>query len=233
MKKKKTLNQKLLIAVGIIIALIILVVMYQNYKPEIDILIHPVPHEKEILLHMIRAHGIANSLLLLVLIAVLNSIPGLSNSLICILSGLCYGPLFGFLINWAGNVIGNCIVMSLIRNIKISKKFKRHKLLNYLMEQKHPLFSLTIGFMIPVIPSALVNYAGAQLNVNRKQYLGMVLVGMAPTSFLYAFGGDAIFKGNLKRIISVVICIALLLGLYLIIRKLNDRRKTKASVSSN
>ena len=99
--KKKTLNKKLLIALGVLLAIIIVIFVYQNYKPEIDVLIHPVPHEKEILLHMIRAHGIANSLLLLGLIAVLNSIPGLSNSVICILSGLCYGPFFGLIIYFA------------------------------------------------------------------------------------------------------------------------------------
>lgn len=225
--KKKTLNKKLLIALGVLLAIIIIVFIYQNYKPEIDLLIHPVPHEKERLLHMIRAHGIANSLLLLVLIAVLNAIPGLSNSLICILSGLCYGPVFGFTINWLGNVLGNCVVMSLIRQIKLSKKIKQHKLIKSLMQQKHPLIGLTIGFMIPVIPSILVNYAGAQLNVNRRQYMAMVLVGMAPTSFLYAFGGDAIFKGNLKRIISVAICIVILIGIYLIIKKVDENRKTQ------
>ena len=95
------------------------------------------------------------------------------------------------------------------------------------MDQKHPLIGLTIGFMIPVIPSVLVNYAGARLDVSRKQYLLMVLVGMAPTSFLYAFGGDAIFKGDLTRIISAVICIAILIGVYLVIRKAIEQRKTR------
>lgn len=226
--KKKTLNKKLLIALGIFLAIIIVIFIYQNYKPEIDLLIHPVPHEKEILLHMIRAHGIANSLLLLGLIAILNSIPGLSNSVICILSGLCYGPFFGFIINWMGNVLGNCIVMSLIRKIKFSKKVKQHKLIKSLMHQKHPLIGLTIGFMIPVIPSILVNYAGAQLNVNRRQYMAMVLVGMAPTSFLYAFCGDAIFRGNLKRIISVIICILVLIGIYLVVKKIDEVHKKRS-----
>lgn len=225
--KKKSLNQKLLIALGIFLAVIIVIFIYQNYRPEINLLLHPVPHEKEILLHMIRAHGVANSLLLLVLIAILNSIPGLSNSLICILSGLCYGPLFGFIINWLGNVLGNCVVMSLIRQIKLSKKIKQHKLIKSLMHQKHPLIGLTIGFMIPVIPSILVNYAGAQLNVNRRQYMAMVLVGMAPTSFLYAFGGDAIFRGNLRRIISVVICILILIGIYLVVKKVAEGHKKR------
>lgn len=95
------------------------------------------------------------------------------------------------------------------------------------MHQKHPLIGLTIGFMIPVIPSILVNYAGAQLNVNRRQYMAMVLVGMAPTSFLYAFGGDAIFRGSLKRIISAVICILILIGIYLIVKKIDDEHKKR------
>ena len=95
------------------------------------------------------------------------------------------------------------------------------------MHQKHPLIGLTIGFMIPVIPSILVNYAGARLNVNRRQYIAMVLVGMAPTSFLYAFGGDPIVRGNLKRIISAVICILILIGIYLIVKKIDDGHKKR------
>ena len=224
---RKKIDKKWLIALGTFLAVVVAIFNYRNYRPEIKLLLHPVPHEKEILLRMIRAHGFTNSLLLLVLIATLNSIPGLSNSVVCIFAGLCYGPLFGFIINWMGNVLGNCIVMSLIRKIDISKKFKQHKLLKFLMDQKHPLIGLTIGFMIPVIPSVLVNYAGARLNVSRKQYLMMVLVGMAPTSFLYAFGGDAIFKGDLTRIISAVICIAILIGVYLVIRKVIEQRKTR------
>jgi uncharacterized membrane protein YdjX (TVP38/TMEM64 family) len=224
---RKKIDKKWLIALGTVLAIVVAIFIYRNYRPEINLLLHPVPHEKEILLRMIRAHGFTNSLLLLVLIATLNSIPGLSNSVVCIFAGLCYGPLFGFIINWMGNVLGNCIVMSLIRKIDISKKFKQHKLLKFLMDQKHPLIGLTIGFMIPVIPSALVNYAGARLDVSRKQYLLMVLVGMAPTSFLYAFGGDAIFKGDLTRIISAVICIAILIGVYLVIRKAIEQRKTR------
>lgn len=224
---RKKIDKKWLIALGTVLAVVVAIFIYRNYRPEINLLLHPVPHEKEILLRMIRAHGFTNSLLLLVLIATLNSIPGLSNSVVCIFAGLCYGPLFGFIINWMGNVLGNCIVMSLIRKIDISKKFKQHKLLKFLMDQKHPLIGLTIGFMIPVIPSVLANYAGARLNVSRKQYLMMVLVGMAPTSFLYAFGGDAIFKGDLTRIISAVICIAILIGVYLVIRKAIEQRKTR------
>ena len=117
--------------------------------------------------------------------------------------------------------------MSIIRKINLSKRVKKNKILHYLLQQKHPLIALTIGFMIPVIPSVLVNYAGARLNVSRKHYLAMVTVGMAPTSFLYAFGGDAIFRGSLKRIISAAICILILIGIYLIVKKIDDEHKKR------
>lgn len=118
--------------------------------------------------------------------------------------------------------------MSIIRKINLSKRVKKNKILHYLLQQKHPLIALTIGFMIPVIPSVLVNYAGARLNVSRKHYLAMVTVGMAPTSFLYAFGGDAIFKGNIRRLIGVAIAILILIGCYLLVRKIWQNHEGKA-----
>ena len=110
--------------------------------------------------------------------------------------------------------------MSLIREVDISKRTKKSKLLTYLLHQKHPLIGLTIGYMIPIIPSALVNYAGARLKLSRSRFLTMVAVGMAPTSFIYAFGGDAIFRGDGKRIIIAVIAIVVILLGYLVVRKL-------------
>lgn len=225
--KKKHLNKPLLISLAIVLALIILYLIYRDYRPEIMLLFNLTPHNRVILMHMIRSHGITDMLLLIALIAVFNAIPGMSNSVVCIFAGLCYGPMLGFIINWLGNIIGNCAVMSLIRKIDLSKRTKQSKLLNYLLHYKHPLIGLTIGYMIPVIPSILVNYAGARLNVNRPRFLTMVAIGMAPTSFIYAFGGDAIFKGNSKRIVGAVIAIVVILLIYLIVRKFIDHSKNK------
>ncbi|MEY8441515.1 VTT domain-containing protein [Lactobacillaceae bacterium 24-114] len=226
--KKHKINKWLLIGVGTILAIVILYFIFQNYLPEINLLFHhPIHQEHKMLSQLVRSHGLGNALLLLGLIAILNAIPGFSNSVICIFAGISYGPIFGFLINWCGNILGNCVVMSLIRKVNLSSRMKKHKILHLLTEQKHPLLNMTIGFMIPVIPSVLVNYAAARLNINRRQYMTIVTIGMAPTSFLYAFGGDAIFKGNLKRIIGVLIGIAILVLLYFVVHWLSNQRKGK------
>ena len=69
---------------GILVAVILLYLLYRDYRPEIDVLMHPDSHTKTKLLYLIRQHEVRDSLFLLGLIAVLNAIPGMSNSVFCI-----------------------------------------------------------------------------------------------------------------------------------------------------
>lgn len=223
----KKLKKPILVIVGVLLACILIYLLYRDYHPEINLLMHPTHNTQEHLLALIRQHEGRDSVFLLLLIAILNAIPGLSNSVVCILSGLCYGPWLGLLINWIGNVLGNTVVMLLIKRIDFSHHFKQNKILNFLLHQSHPLVGLTVGFMIPVIPSILVNYACASMKVNWKRYVPMVVIGMLPTSYLYAFGGDAIFNGDLKKIIGVVIGIAILLIMAIFVERLSSKRNHK------
>lgn len=221
------LNKGLLIAVAVIVIMIAIYFVWRDFKPELVLLMHYSPHNRTILLHLIRSHGIADMALLTVIIALMNAIPGLSNSVICIFAGLCYGPVLGLLVNWCGNILGNCLVAALIRQLHFSKHFKQRRLLNELMSFKYPAVGMTLGYMIPIIPSVLVNYSVVQMGMSRLQFLIMVVIGMLPTSFLYAFGGDAIFKGDLKRLIGAVIAILAILLLF----RLIHHRHTEKSVS--
>lgn len=213
------LRKSLLITGGILLAIGLVYLLYRDYRPEIEVLMHPQGNVKEKLLHLLREHDVRDSLFLLGLIAILNAIPGLSNSVFCILAGLCYGPWIGLVINWCGNILGNCIVATLINKIHFSHKFKKNKFLNFLMHQKHPELGMMIGFMIPFIPSILVDYTAVQFKMPPKKYLVIVVCGMFPTSFIYAFGGDALFTGNMKRVVALVIAIAILLLMAFIIVK--------------
>lgn len=222
------LKKYILMIVGVILAVLLIYLLYRDYRPEINVLIHPTGDTQEKLLVLIRKHEIRDSLFLLALVAILNAIPGLSNSLVCILAGLCYGPWIGLMINWIGNVLGNSIIIMLIKKIDFSHHFKQNKILNFLMHQNHPLVGLTIGFMIPFIPSILVNYACGRLKVTWKRYLPMVIIGMLPTSYLYAFGGDAVFHGDAKKIIGVIIGIVILLVMAVIVIKLAGKSRNRA-----
>ncbi|WP_251546614.1 TVP38/TMEM64 family protein [Limosilactobacillus caecicola] len=216
-------NKALLITIAVILIICAAAVIYHDFKPELNLILHYNHANEAKLMHLIRAHSYRDMGMLIIIIAMMNAIPGLSNSVICIFSGVCYGPILGLIINWLGNVIGNCLVAGLITHIHFSDKFKHNKSMQRLTDSKHPLIGLTIGYMIPIVPSALVNYAVVQMGASRQRFLAMVTIGMFPTSFLYAFGGDAIMKGNIKRIISAVIIIVVLIVIYKVFDKLRAR----------
>ncbi|HIW70553.1 MAG TPA: hypothetical protein H9876_04155, partial [Candidatus Limosilactobacillus merdipullorum] len=109
----------ILIIVGIILAIVGLWIIYQDFKPEIGLLLHLNAHNKAKLMVMMRSHGLPDMLLLILLVAILNSIPGLSNSVICLFAGLCFGPWIGLAINWTGNILGNLTVYSLLSKLTL------------------------------------------------------------------------------------------------------------------
>ncbi len=89
------------------------------------------------------------------------------------------------------------------------------------------MVALILGYMIPIIPSFLVNYMGVRLKMDFKKQFLCIVIGVLPTSFLYAFGGDAIFKGNDLRLIISTLCIILLVvGGVTFYRKKHDAKKT-------
>lgn len=225
----KKLRKMLFIICGILAAGILLYLLYRDYRPEIDLLMHPGKDMKTKLFYLLRQHEVRDGLFLLGLITILNAIPGMSNSVFCILAGLCYGPWIGLAINWCGNVLGNCIVESLIKRVSFSHKFKKNRFLNWLMNQKHPTFGMTLGFMVPVIPSVLVDYTAARLETPPNKFLSMVIVGMFPTSFIYAFGGDAIFNGDIKKLAGALIGIAILFIMAWCLVNRASRKKQKAA----
>ncbi len=113
----KKLRKVIFIICGILSAIILLYLLYRDYRPEINVLMHPDSHTKTKLLYLIRQHEVRDSLFFI----------GSNNSsecyswyvklCFCILAGLCYGPWIGLAINWAGNILGNCIVESLIKRV--------------------------------------------------------------------------------------------------------------------
>lgn len=224
MQKQKKLNKWPIICLAVIVSLLIIYFIYRDFKPELVMLFNLNHHNRTALAHMMRSHGIRDMILLTLLIAIFNAIPGMSNSIFCVFSGLCFGPWIGLAINWIGDVLGNCCVYALLKQVQLSQKFKHNKTLEALLNHPHQRIRLTLGFMIPVIPSVIVNYACSRHRYPAQQYLPMVITGMLPTAFIYAFGGDALFKGNLKRIIIAVVLIVIIV---IAARFINQRRSNK------
>lgn len=201
----------MLFILGGILGLLLLYKLYLSYLPELKLLVHFDHHNEQLLVNMVRSHGIEDLAFLFILNTICVAIPGLSNGIFCVLNGILYGPAFGFIINWISDILGQLILMQLLHNLYDIKHMSDSKIYKLLTTQKYPMIALTIGYLIPFIPSATVSYVNILINKNNlKKQLIPIIIGVSPFAYLYAYGGDSILHLNTSRMIKAVIMIVII-----------------------
>ena len=108
---KRKIIRILLFILGGILGLLLLYKLYLNYRPELNLLLHFDHHNEEVLVNMVRSHGIEDLAFLFLLNAICVAIPGLSNGIFCVLNGILCGPAWGFIVNWISDILGQIILM--------------------------------------------------------------------------------------------------------------------------
>ena len=203
---KRKIIRILLFILGGILGLLLLYKLYLNYRPELNLLLHFDHHNEEVLVNMVRSHGIEDLAFLFLLNAICVAIPGLSNGIFCVLNGILYGPAWGFIVNWISDILGQIILMELLQKLYDMKKMSNSKVYKLLTGLKSTMLGLIIGYMIPFIPSATVSYVNIMINKEqRKKQLIPIIIGVIPFAYLYAYGGDSILHLDGTRLIKVVI----------------------------
>lgn len=229
--KRKTIRIILFILGGIL-GLLLLYKLYLSYLPELKLLVHFDHHNEELLIKMVRSHGIEDLAFLFILNAICVAIPGLSNGIFCVLNGILYGPAFGFIVNWISDILGQIILMQLLHKLYDIKHMSNSKIYKLLTTQKYPMVALTIGYLIPFIPSATTSYVNILINKNDfKKQLIPIVIGVSPFAYLYAYGGDSILHLNTSRIINatvMIVAVALIAAAILFILKSVKKHTKKA-----
>lgn len=147
-----------------------------------------------------------NFCVLILLTALGSAVPFLSNAVLAVFNGVVFGPWLGLLMNLIANSLGNFLALKILSKITIIEREKSFsEKLDFLKKIANPYLAISLGYMVPIFPTLLVNYLVIELNFPLKKWLPCVLVGIFPTSCLYAFGGDAILKGNIKRLIILLL----------------------------
>lgn len=227
--RRKTIRI-LLFAVGILLGLLVLYHLYLGFLPEIKLLLHFNQHNEQVLIEMVRSHGIEDLAFLFFLNVICVAIPGLSNGIFCVLNGILYGPALGFIVNWISDMLGQFALLIGLQRLYNPKKLQNSKIYQLLTSQSFPQAALTIAYMIPFIPSATVAYANALINKSKVKRSLPITLGTMPFAYLYANGGDSILHLDgqrlLRTIITIVILAALALFLLFIMRTIAQKRKT-------
>lgn len=220
-------NQVVALGVAGIILILFVIILYFEYHPDFQLLVDP-EASKELLLKQIRSHGVAAAFLLVCLIGVMCALPGVPTSVVCVFVGICYGPVAGSLINIGGNLMGNLAAIALFRRVKLlDKRHGENAWVKAISKMKHPKVGLMLGYMIPVVPTFLVNYTATSKGYTEKEVLLPILLGGLPTSVFYALGGDALLSGNLRRLALVVAGLLVIL-LFVSVLKRRDAQERKA-----
>lgn len=204
MNTKSNLRNYVGMAALILLVMGLLLIIVLHFSVDIKLFFNP-NTSTELLKNQVRSHGFLTACLLFVLTVVLCAIPGLPTSIIGVLTGVIFGPLVGAILNITANVLGNMLSISFLKRFSFKKGQElSEKLKKQILKQKHPDVMLSFCYMIPVIPSFVVNYVIGVLKFNRAKQIQIISLGIIPTSILYAFGGNSLFKGDMKTIIILV-----------------------------
>lgn len=213
------------IIIGLLLASVLIYQLAIKFMPDIRMFVNSKSVEsRAILQKSVRSHKASTGILLILLTSVMSAIPGIPTSVVGVIVGVCYGPLIGSIMNIIGNSLGNIGSFYLMHKFKFMDKSKAsNHWVQTLSNAKHPNISITVAYMIPIIPSFLVNFTATLLNIKFTQLIWMTLVGSIPSSILYAFGGDALFKGNETRAVLLIASVGILIAFILLIKK--DRKQ--------
>lgn len=134
-----------------------------------------------------------------------------------------YGLLYGFVLSWAGSVVGSYLVFLIIR------KYGRARILNFLTKHQRisrlihwverngfgPLFLL---LCFPFTPSAIVNVVAGLSNIRKSTYLTALILGKLIMIFVISFiGADIrtlISQPIRTAIVAAVIALLWVVGKY-------------------
>lgn len=178
--KLKTMFQIVTIVITVLIILFIL------YGLKLGIF-----KEKEILVSYIKKFGIIAPIFFLFLQIVQVVFPVIPGGASCLAGVLAFGPVFGFIYNYIGLVLGSVIAFLLSRKYGlplVKKLFKEETIDKYLAHIKtksfHQLFFL--GILLPGLPDDLLCYIAGLSNMSLKKFFLFVVIGKPFTLIFYS-----------------------------------------------
>ena len=180
---KNNLN-KVFKVVTIIITIIIVIFIVYGVKEGIV-------NDKNKLINYISSLGIYAPIFFVFLQAAQVVFPVIPGGASCLAGVLAFGPIYGFVYNYIGLVLGSIIVFSLSRTygLKLLRKiFKEETINKYLKYINHGIFTKVFffGILIPGAPDDLLCYISGISQMKFKTFFLIILVGKPLTLILYS-----------------------------------------------
>lgn len=142
-----------------------------------------------------------------------------------------YGLLFGFLLSWAGSVLGAYTVFLVIRKYgraRVLGFITRHEKIQKLIlwVERNGFGPLFLLICFPFTPSALVNIVAGLSNMKKKTYLWTVTLGKLIMIFIVSFIGSDI-KALITQPIRTAIVVLIIIILWFVGKRIEKRIEKK------
>lgn len=212
---------------GLIAAVAVGYGLWLHYRGSVSLLMDTTTRAENAIASL-RDYGPLEVVLFFGLLVLMCCVPGAPSSVVAIFTGVCLGDWAGFLVSAAGLTAGNLIQSAAL---KLLADRRDQELSNWLyralISMKHPRLGLLIGYAVPMIPTMLVNIASVRLRVSTRSHAVVCLLGSTVVAALYAFGGNALIRGNRRLLVMLIIALAALSLLILVIKKDRARRRAE------
>ncbi|MFD0680434.1 MULTISPECIES: TVP38/TMEM64 family protein [unclassified Paenibacillus] len=133
---------------------------------------------------------------------------------------LIFGFWLGFLVNYAASVLGAIVFFWIARHYAkdwVETKLEKYAYLNKINDklENHGFLYITIGRIIPVLPSFGINLAAAVMKVRTRDFVMGTIVGKVPIILLESLiGHDLLYFHQYKG--RFLVLSALFIGLILV-----------------
>lgn len=157
-------------------------------------------HEIKNINNLIRATGILGPLIVILLMGLLSVTP-ISNDPIVILNGAIFGPIYGVLISWIGNVFASIIEYFIGRSLRQITDFEKTKRSLPFGLGRFPADSvwfLLFGRLIPQFGGTIVSLTAGFNRVPIKRYLWTSALSCLFGSIILAVGGSSLLNTLFK-----------------------------------
>lgn len=147
--------------------------------------------DKTVLVNYMKELGLIAPIFFITLQAVQVVFPVVPGGASCLAGVLAFGPVFGFIYNYFGLILGSLLAFSLSRKYGlelVQKLFKEETIDKYLSYIKTNKFDkiFFIGIFLPGLPDDLLCYVAGLSAISYKKFFLIILVGKPLALLMYS-----------------------------------------------
>lgn len=143
-----------------------------------------------------------------------------------VLSGLCYGAVWGTLISVSGYAAGQTILFFLIRRMSIfldeylkrRTKSKKKSAFDFIKDTKNPGKIELILYAIPLLPNGSFPYLFAQTKIGTIKFGLLVMIGSIPNMLVATIFGSRLSSKDLPSAGIILAIVLLLVAVFFIFK---------------